>query len=240
MDELETIEQVRHRIAKIVEENWKLSQRATLLSTLGFTLKKELPESSSVLSDGLRGFITQWPSVQIVSHPTIKEKIGAVPLGTSIPEDASPLFQPPAVRRQNKYLQDFWRAFYLPMNQRRFVILPSTDDAPARVIDSAEPPDEHPNYEITPSDLVVVAPDAPIAEKARKVGNNLRAWIKRNSVPENKLIERPAPAHRNVREPTAGEFSADLANAFAQLDAADQARIFIPLDLVQKMLSGKS
>ena len=32
----------------------------------------------------------------------------------------------------------------------------------------------------------------------------------------------------------------DLAEALATLDPSDQARIFVPLDLVQKMLSAKS
>lgn len=239
MDELEADrEQIRKRIVEIVKGNWEVTQRATLLSGIGSTLRKEFPRSPGILIDGLRAFLTSWPVVQIVQHPTIREKIGAIPLGVKIPEDTSSLFQAPMFRRQDVYDHDLWKGFYLPIKERRFVVLGSEQHGGLRVIDNLAPPEGVSHYEILSSDLVVAAPDAPISEKARMVGDSIRAWTKRHGLATSDLLERSASTSR--REANLSGSSADLAQALSHLNAADQSRIFVPLDLVQKMLSGKS
>ncbi|MCC8937811.1 hypothetical protein H8A99_15355 [Bradyrhizobium sp. Arg68] len=229
-------ERIGTRIAEIIGANWQTSQRATLLSAIGSIVRKEFP-NSEFLRNGLRAFLTSWPVVQVVLHPAIKEKVGAVPLGVQVPADASRLFEPPTPRRHPVFVREFWRAFYEPLHTRRFVVL-GTPEPIVQVIDGSEPPPDMAAYEILQSDLAVAEPGAPVAEKARLVGDRIRAWLSRHELSEAQFIERSASSTK--REARGSVSTDDLAEALKALEPADQARIFVPLDLVQKMLSAKS
>ena len=143
-------ERIAARINELVQANWQSSKRATLFSAIGYVVRKEFP-NSDCLKDGLRAFLTSWPIVQVVYHPTIKEKVGAVPLGVPLPADPTSLFEPPA-RRNPAFVPEFWRAFYEPLKSRRFVLLEGPNRT-VKVIETPDKPAETPSFEILPSDL---------------------------------------------------------------------------------------
>jgi hypothetical protein len=220
------------------------------------------------MPQGLHKFLLAWPTVQIKRHPDTPEKIGAVPLGVELPVDLRELFHekpaPPGslkVPSENtgevvsaaqdhslkkiqsthrSYLPDFWRAFHIPIEDRRFVILPESNGR-IQIVDRSLGPDER-GFEITQSD-VTSAPGALMSERVQATAKRIEAWLDRNSLAVEPFLSvaTRSPYGWTRREPKfAAEVQDDysvVARALAKLDSSDLARVNIPFDLVVKMLA---
>ena len=126
-DNTDEVVRVRDFIAKSVSEYWTATGKAMLLSALGLKVRTTFPSAPSLMPDGLSAFLSSWPTVRIVGHPEIPEKVGAIPLDAKIPDDVTELFSErrsvligtsrhrcETVRRP-RYVTEFWRAFYSPI-----------------------------------------------------------------------------------------------------------------------------
>jgi hypothetical protein len=231
-------DRVRAWIIKTTKEYWDARKSAFLLSELGGRLKRELPDSAN-LPAGLRRFLELRPIVQIVAHPEVAEKIGVVPLDVAVPRDIKELFP---VSRQPRdsatFYPEFWRAFFLPFGaKKRFVVMPSATQPRVRVADTDVIPAGETAYEILPSDLATPPIDAPASDKAKATFAKIRAWLERNGLPEEPFVLHPA--EKPTRPFPTQDTRSSWSSALAHLDYSDQSRIFIPLDVVIKLLEGK-
>jgi hypothetical protein len=242
---------VRAYIMKAVEDHWNLSQTAMLLSKLGFDLRKAFPDFPMIMPEGLKAFLLAWPSVKLVSHPHIPEKVGAVPLSVNLREDTSDMFAPSqqrsAVGPQGvvfesypRYLPEFWRAFHIPIAGRRFVLLPNTEHPEIRIVEREDGGEEPGGIEILVSDIASVPFAAPMQEKVKANAEKIKSWLARN-----KLTTEPFLAPFSKREPPARQIipmhkmEDPVALALSKLDRLEQSRILIPFDIVVKMLVSK-
>jgi hypothetical protein len=234
-------EKIQERIAALVSEHWDRTHRALLLSKLGGDLRSEFPNNSLLKERGLKSLLDIWPIVQVVKHPRIPEKIGAVPKSATLPGVVSELFEYPrqtdARRKHTIFYREFWRAFHTPIYGRRFVILPSGDQPGLQIVDrNDEPPSEEPTFEILQSDVVSLPLSAPMNEKTHATLASIEKWLKRNGLPEEFFIEqtvRPGVVMSSPRSEGLPAFAAGL----AKLTPSEQARIFVPLDIVLRMIS---
>lgn len=238
--------QIRDFIGKLVEEHWSQTHKAMLLSQLGLQVKRAFPDSPAMLSTGLLNFLTAWPAVQMVHHPHIKEKIGAIPLNVPIPSDISTVFsekqfssadEPRFGRPSVRYISDFWKAFYTPIVGRRFVKLPTPDDPHVRIIDHPDGKEEPNSYEILSSDVDISV--GPLDEKVPATARRIESWLQRHGLSASSFIaDLPAPSYGR-HSGALLHAASPIGVALARLDALDQSRISIPLDLVVKMLNGR-
>jgi hypothetical protein len=121
--DISDLDRIRQRIAELVEQNWEATNHPLLLSVLGARLRREFPDSPELLKNSLKSLLTAWPVAQLVTHPTIPEKTGLVPLGVAIPENTAELFRPKQSHLTHPiYFRPFWRAFHTPLIARRFVM----------------------------------------------------------------------------------------------------------------------
>lgn len=240
-------ERVRDWIAKRTKDHWDAYHGALLLSDLGSGLRREVPEGASVMTDGLRRFLITWPVVKVVPHPEIPQKVGVVPLDATLPSDLSELF----TRRRSfnsgiSFNRNFWHSFFTPLgNKRRFVILPSSAGETLRIIDTDDAPEDKQAYEIFSDDLATPPIDLPAPEKARITAEKIRAWLARHGLSEAQFAEgqddrvlraanRPSG---NTSQPFTPMSRSPALGALERLEFSDQARIFVPLDVVLKLLS---
>ena len=138
---------VRDFIAKIVSEYWTATGKAMLLSALGVRVRTTFPSAPSLMPHGLTSFLSSWPTVRIIVHPEIPEKVGAIPTDAKIPDDVTELFserhsmpigtsQPSfETFRRPRYYSEFWRAFHSPLNGRRFIIPPDGENPNLRIVE---------------------------------------------------------------------------------------------------------
>lgn len=142
----EVIAAIRGYVTQAVAEHWTTTKRAMLLSSLGLNVRHNFPEAPTLMPSGLRSFLEAWPVVQVIGHPTVREKIGAIPLGEVPPSDPSELFSGRTSgvlsvrdnRQHGIYFPEFWRAFHRLITGRRFVTVPTSDNPTVRVIDKPD------------------------------------------------------------------------------------------------------
>lgn len=240
-------ERVRAWIIKRTKDHWDIYRNAYLLSDMGSALRRELPEGAFVMADGLRRFLTTWPIVKVITHPDISQKVGVVPLDVNLPDDLQQLF---ARRRSftvgTSFNRDFWRAFFTPLgDKRRFVILPNSAGAHLQIVDVDDAPVGVDAYEILSSDLAAPPIDLPASEKAKVTSEKIRDWIARNGLSEAQFAEGQferafrieGRQNDKVTQSHVGTPLRSEMGPFERLDFSDQSRIFIPLDIVLKLLS---
>ncbi len=249
-DNTAEIEQLRESIAKSVSAHWTATGKAMLLSALGAQLRSSFPNAPSIMPNGLRAFLSSWPTVHVVGHPDIPEKIGAVPLSVQIPEDHREIFgeRPPwmpVAYRQSRletphphYAPEFWRAFHTPVVGRRFVIPPTPENPNLRIVERNDGSDEPGGCEVLPSDVTLLPPQAPLYEKVQATSQKITDWLKRYGVSPQLFVSRvPETSSRSIDlRADVGRHS--VAVALAKLEPSDQARILVPLDIVAKLIIG--
>jgi hypothetical protein len=251
--------QIRDFIVSEVRDHWSQTGKTFLLSNLGSRVRMAFPDCMTAMPDGLTRFLASWPVVQLVRHPRIRPKIGAVPLEVKIPIDPTELFdaphRAPLDSSRPHFIPDFWRAFHTLINGRRFVLLPSVDHPAVRIVDIPDVEPEPEGYEILRTDLSILPREAPLDDKVRLTTKKIDDWLLRHSLSPDLFLDaamRPRPptlesADRRQHasslveprgRPSLSETGEIVALALSKLDQADQARIFVPLDVVVKMILG--
>ena len=182
----------------LVQQHWDATHSALLFSSLGNTVRNQYPSLYAYLAaaGGLREFIDSNQVAQIVVHPKSSQKIGAVPNGVKIPPDDIESFFAPSTRtgpRNLKLWSDFWRAFFVPMNGRRFVVV--APGARPQIVDGADSPPPN-SYEILGSDLV--DPATPVFERPRSTRERILQWLAQHNLDIEPFVDKDfQPAIRN-------------------------------------------
>ncbi|MFG6581308.1 hypothetical protein ACGYK1_18115 [Sulfitobacter sp. 1A13191] len=225
-------------IEQYVQQHWDDKGTAHYLSNLGSRLKKELPESQRVLSDGLADFIRRNPVVKVVQHPRINQKIGAVPLSVAVPEQVEELFAKKASSGANSdgkwgsYDQAFWDAFIKPIDgEVRFVCV----DAAGFEVSDGQPVDGKGKcFEIRVGDQTKELTGVTISERVAATQNAIKSWLEKNSLTQETFAAQKPNVYSR-----AGDRIDELFNVFGSLPEKDLARISIPLDILFKLNSKK-
>ena len=238
MESKEIESKIKELIEQLVSSHWESTQAVCYLSTIGLYLHAEIPRDRVAFPMGLREFLRQNPVVQVVEFPGVEQKIGAVPLSVTLPNDVRELFsrpsQPPVLQRQRPaYVQEFWDAFFRPIEgDSRYVLL----DEVGRVTVRDELPDEQSGvsaYEITRQDLTDSLPNEPIASKVEATHSAIDSWLEKQSLAP-RMFARPRRQRRDI---VVGSRLASLIGAFGGLPDEDLSRMSIPLDILIKLNS---
>lgn len=226
--------QTNNFIETAVKEHWDSYTRALLMSNLGVFLKKNVPESDSVIKTGIKKYLQQWPIVQEVQFPGIKEKIGLVPLGVDLPDDVTELFAKknanPFEFRRPVYQQDFWRAFFRPLESVRFVVIKNDDDI--AIVEGKQLEQDSGAYEVLSSDIVSTSAGSKLAEKVEATHQKIDAWLDRYSLKPSLFLKKRMM--KNTKEGEGKLFM--LREAFYDLSPEEQSRISIPVDILLKLI----
>ena len=235
-DEIEST--IEKTIEEFVGEHWASTQSVCYLSSIGIYLNVTVPGSRAVLSKGLREFLRQNPVVQVVQFPGVEQKIGAVPLSVSLPDDIKELFSPQKQasfpQSRNVYAQNFWDAFIRPIEGvPRYVVLDESEGVTIREASVAGESGEA--YEITPQDLTTRLPDGSIADKVNATHAAISNWLEKHSLEPGPFL-RP---RRQKQDITVDGRLARFISVFDELSREDLSRISIPLDILVKLNSEK-
>ncbi|CCV10284.1 hypothetical protein [Mesorhizobium sp. STM 4661] len=233
------LQQILGFIKASVDDYWASAGIPLLLSSLGWSIRQKIDNSDVVFENGLKRFLLDHPVVQVVTHPTVIQKVGAVPLGITLPEDISELFRDSdrspvntVGTKPRMYSQDFWNSFVYGFPNKRFVILDPHSDT-WRISETDITTEGQKAYEIIHSDIVALPRETPMSVKVPAVHGAISNWLARNGLNretfENRLAGRTTAKGEQPR--------LTLEAAFSKLDPVDLSRISIPLDLVQKILS---
>ena len=228
---------VKELTEEFVSDHWQRAHAVCYLSSLGVQLNRAIPRFRDSIPMGLREFLRQNPVVQVVEFPGIEQKVGAVPLSVSLPDDTRELFSQEGQEALSKsqrtaYVQEFWDAFVDPiMGDSRYVIVDEGGHVSVRD-DSAE------NlsgtvYEITREDLSSSPPNQPIAIKVEATHAAIDSWLQKQSL-EARVFARPRAQRWH---PKAGSRLARLLGALDGLPDEDLSRIRIPADILIKLSS---
>ncbi|EBA14430.1 hypothetical protein RSK20926_02137 [Roseobacter sp. SK209-2-6] len=231
-------EKTKDFIVQTVQDHWDRTRKVCMLSTLGFELKKNVPESTEVLGEGLREYLRQNYLVHVVQFPNVFQKIGAVPLSVSVPDDPSSLFKSPSkiasAEKLPIYNQEFWNSFFreIEVGKVRVVNLKSDGEMDILDTENEKVTKSEATYIITHDDLTAVDQDASGAEKVIATNSAIEEWLRKNSA-DRKLFLRPQKGSRNSGK-TEGRLSS-LIDAFDGMPESDLARINIPLDILMRI-----
>lgn len=221
-------------IQEYVEAHWTRTQSACYFSSIGTHLSTTVPESRTLMRNGLTEFLRRNPIVRVIQYPGMAEKIAAIPLSVDLPEDVRDLFvQPRAVTvnaSQNFYVREFWQAFIRPIDGTIRNIL--IDDANRITVHDG--PLEHESgavYQIKPQDLTPSIPNSSIAAKVDATHSAIDTWLKTNSLD---------PAIFLLARAQGQDFSIDnklaqILSAFRDLSPDDLSRIELPVDILIKL-----
>jgi hypothetical protein len=209
------------------------ARKAMLLSALGTKLKNEFGDYSADFPKGIKEFLRTWPLVQMVQHPVIKEKIGLVPAGEPLPKDVASLFQNAGERQASpptiSYDQDFWNAFYKPIQSTRHVVI--GDNGQIQVLNDAASAPEG-SYEITKNDIVNPEQAMSMAEKVAATRERINKWLEKNSLDASQFLRKHV-----VRTTGHQDRLSSLKHAFEKISDSDRSRVLIPLDIILKIVS---
>jgi len=225
-------------IEDFVGKHWGNHESVCYLSSLGVHVKREVPESRSVLSEGLREFLRQNPIVQVVQFPGVKQKIGAVPLSVRLPEDIRELFEKKdsafALKSETSYIQEFWDAFIRPIDaEPRFVCIDTDGDV--QIGEGMTDATYINCYEVLKQDLTTKVSGGSIADRVAATHSAIDAWLTKHSL-DPKVFFLENTRRRDVRK---GDRLSAFLDAFDGLSHEDLARIEIPLDILIKLNIGK-
>lgn len=231
----ETME-LKRTIESLVRDHWDEFGKALLLSNLGKTLKTNYRTISQYFGASLRRFIETTHVATIVTHPVHSEKIGAIPLGVAAPSNLETLFSESAFggrpRARPPLKDEFWELFHKTFAKKRYVIV--SNDNSFRIDENIALGNNERSFEISGSDCVDI-PSAPLPEKIEATWAKIFLWCDRNKLDVSLFAkERSKRIQENEVSSLPG-----LADRLSRLDQQDQSRIFIPFDIVIKMLSQK-
>ena len=235
-DEIES--KIEKTIEEFVGEHWATTQTVCYLSSIGIYLNVTVPGSRAALSKGLREFLRQNPVVQVVQFPGVEQKIGAVPLSVSLPNDIKELFssqkQTSFPQSRNVYAQDFWDAFIRRIEELpRYVVVDESEGVSIREALAAGESGEA--YEITPQDLTTRLPDGSIADKVSATHAAISNWLEKHSLEPGPFLRQ----RRQKQDVTDDSRLGRLIRAFDGLPREELSRISIPLDILIKLNSKK-
>ena len=228
---------IRSLTEEFVSDHWERDHSVCYLSTIGIYLNEKILGFRDAIAMGLREFLRQNPVVQVVEFPGIEQKIGAVPLSVSLPDDIRELFSRPSEEVASKsqrtaYVQEFWDAFINPIaGDSRYVIL----DEGGQVTVRDDLPDNQSGlaYEITRQDLSASPPNQPIATKVDVTHSAIDSWLEKQSL-EAQVFARPRAQRPHVK---VGSRLSRLLGVLDGLREEDLSRIKIPLDILMKLNS---
>lgn len=207
--------------------------KVILLSTLGTKLKNEFGDYSADFPNGIKEFLRTWPLVQMVQHPEISEKIGLIPAGEPLPKDIASLFQKAgethATNFPISYDQDFWNAFFKPIQSTRHVVIGGNGQFQI-LDDTAQVPQGA--YEITKSDILAPDQSMSMAEKVAGTRNRINDWLAKNSLDSSQFLRK-----HFTKTVVTQDRLISLKHAFEKVSDEDRARILIPLDIILKIMS---
>lgn len=207
--------------------------KAMLLSALGTKLKNEFGDYSADFPKGIKEFLRTWPLVQMVQHPEINEKIGLIPAGEPLPKDLASLFQRAGERHAStfpiSYDQDFWNAFFKPIQSTRHVVI--GENGQLQILDDT-PHAQGGAYEITKNDIVAPDQAMPMAEKVAATRERINNWLAKNSLDASQFLRKHV-----ARATGSQDRLISLKHAFEKISDGDRARILIPLDIILKIIS---
>jgi hypothetical protein len=247
------IERLRDFISRSVSEYWNATGKAMLLSALGLRVRNAFQNTYSLMPDGLQSFLSSWPTVRVVGHPQIPEKIGAIPLDAKMPDNLTELFtertdwtpgQAPAISALQphfqtlhpRYATEFWRTFHTQLTGRRFVVPPDDKNPTLRIVERTDGAEEPGGYEVLPSDVSLLPAQAPLYEKVQATSQKINGWLTRYGLSQQLFISRVPEISRRAATQQSFDRRQLVALALSKLDPSDQARILIPLDIVAKMI----
>ena len=235
-DEIES--KIERTIEEFVGDHWENTQSVCYLSSLGIHLNVTVPDNRAVLSKGLREFLRQNPVVQVVQFPGVEQKIGAVPLSVTLPDDIRELFsrqkQTSFPQSRNVYSQDFWDAFIRPIEELpRYVLVDEIKGITIR--DGSADGEGGGAYEITPQDLTTRLPDGYVADKVYATQSAIDNWLEKHSLEPSLFLR----SRRQKQDVTVDSRLVQLIAAFDGLPHEDLSRIKIPLDILVKLNSKK-
>ena len=225
-------------IQDYVEKHWTSTQSACYFSSIGIHLSRTVPESRAVLSNGLAEFLRQNPVVRVIQFPGVAQKIAAIPLSASLPEDVRDLFlqskSTTANANRNVYVQEFWDAFIRPIEGPIRNIL--VDDANRITVHDG--PIQHKAgevYEIEPQDLTPNIPNSSIVDKVSATHSAIDTWLQKHSLDPAAFLR----ARIRRRDFPVDNRLVQFLNAIEALSPDDLARIELPLDILVKLASKK-
>ncbi len=236
MEEEQIELKIREEVEKFVTDHWANTESVCYLSSIGVHLNHTVPDSRVVLRNGLKEFLRENIVVQMVQFPGVEQKVGAVPLSVSLPDDIRQLFSqqgaPTSAGIRNLYIQDFWAAFIRPIEHLpRYVLV---DESGGVSICDDSPDGEGGNvYEITPQDLTTRLSDESIIEKVKATHCAIDQWLNKHSL-ERRVFLQPA---RQKLDVTRGSRLMSFMRAFEGLPYEDLSRIRVPLDILVKLNS---
>lgn len=229
------VEDVQEFISSLVLSYWNERKKPYLLSAIGLSARRRFPDFRTPKGNGIQEFCRGIPTVQIVTHPTIPQKIGLVPATVQVPADVSTLFEHDDAQQPGVVYEDhFWKAFIGQPISSRFICL--TNEGGFNVIESDTKPDAPECFEITATDIATTKSDAPIADKAKNTADRIDVWIKRNNLDRSLFEKRRAREFNRRHADTALD---RFIEAVRILQIEDQKRISIPVDLIIKLSSSR-
>jgi hypothetical protein len=224
---MEDGQKIRQWLQQKVQSYWETNQRVLLLSTIGSELRKEFPYSEH-MPLGLKEFLSRWPIAQLVQHPTIRQKIGLIPLDVPILADPSKMFATSKVRLGDRlYVSEFWGAFTESITGRRFIYIDTASPGNILVQDVGGPSPWPSGKEVLPSDLGPLEANMAPAEKGSITREKIQAWLDRHGITPDQVRRLEQSVGR--REQSLAE---QIGKALLELSQDNQARISIPLDVV--------
>lgn len=227
---------IREEVEKFVADHWTANKSVCYLSSIGIHLNHTVPNSKEALENGLKEFLRQNYVVQVLQFPGVEQKVGAVPLSVSLPEDIKQLFsrhgETSSARNRNLYLEDFWDAFVRPIEDLpRYVLIDQAGGI--SVCDGSPDGEDHEAFEITSSDLTNTTAHESIPEKVKATHRAIDLWINKHSL-ERRVFLQPARQKQGVMR---GSRLSLLITAFEGLPHEDLSRIKVPLDILIKLNS---
>jgi len=235
MENLETLkEEVNEYIVKAVSDAWDKDAKYLLLSQLGSSLKRDLPESEMIMSKGVKDYLRTWPIVQIVDHPEFKEKIGLLPVEISLPDCALDHFPqrstPKGHTRPPIFQDEFWKAFEQPIDGKRYIFIKSDGSVVSRDLLADGAPNDA--YEVLSSDLVSSRNHQGGSLAVQKYGL-ISAWLERHGLDQEKFLK----YNINGIKKSHHDRLALLETAFRDIPSEDLARVSIPLDVLFRLVN---
>lgn len=239
-----------------VRAHWDADGKAILNSNLGMLAKQEFPENPYLVKGAFRRLLESAGKFKFVPHPKIDGALAVLPADAVLPQNIADIFPLNHGRRMpveggaalhdithRSFDSNFWKAFHTPVRDRRFVILfdsPSVVDTKFKIVDQGEKPSEAACYEITKDDLSDADATDHFTVKAEKTRKKIDLWLEKHELRAEPFLKRggqlPKFGHGWRRSAHAADCGR-LSQAIGDLDQTDQARIYVPLDLVIKMLS---
>ncbi len=234
-------EKIKKIIIKTVKNHWDQHKTVCLLSILGSKLKAEIPDNNKVLSKGLRDYLQQNALVDVVHHPNIEQKVGAVPLKTDLSDDITKLFkqqkQIESTQTRLFYKQEFWNAFVNKLEDGQVRIVMPDVDGELVIKDVAEDQlkEQTGSYQIKSTDIFPSGLDTKIFENADIMRKKIIDWV------ESQGLRREVFLRKADRTNSRGHNDKVtlLLSAFEGFDDDDLARVSIPLDILSKLSSSR-